>query len=118
MQIELNVDDLAQLNEDGHIIANINMDSGEKEAEPLLLVTMEYLQMLADGFSAGHALLINGLTISGNPENMQCPKCSEGDCYCEENDVLGCEGNCDCEENKECSECNCNIQAVATKSIV
>lgn len=96
MQLELNVDDLAQLNENGHIIANRNMDSRELEAEPLLIVTMEYLQMLADGFSAGHALLINGQTIIGNPDDMQCPQCAGEDCLCEDNEDCM---NCDCEES-------------------
>ena len=69
--------DLIELTETGHIVM------AAKDAKPLLVVTMDYLQTLADGFAAGHAVTIGDEVIVGDPDNSVCPECGG----CDHDDV-------------------------------
>ena len=58
-----------------HLHANGYIIMEAKNAPPLLLATVEYIQMLADAFAAGHSVNIAGHQIVGNKDHSQCPEC-------------------------------------------
>lgn len=71
MKLKLSQSDSDQLNDAGYIVAEGN------GAPPLMLITMEYLQTLADAFAAGHQVKVGGITITGEAEHSSCSMCEE-----------------------------------------
>ena len=59
------------LNDQGYIVLEA------KNAPPLIVCTMEYLQMLANNFAAGHSLQIGNQSIEPDASQHDCEKCHQ-----------------------------------------
>lgn len=68
MNVKFDNKDSEQLNNEGYITLE------GKGAPPLMIITMEYLQKLANIFSSGLSVEIAGVMIEGQG-GVECPEC-------------------------------------------